>query len=56
MENWEEEEPKAIKRMDVMEALPNMNILNPLPDNPVLQILTKTGAQTANRRDCQNRR
>lgn len=41
-----EEEPKAIKPMDVMEALPNMNILKPLPDNPVLQILSKTGAQS----------
>ena len=56
MEDWEEEmmveeevlledEPKAKKPMDVMEALPNMNILKPLPDNPVLQILLRTGAK-----------
>ena len=57
MENWEEEmmaeeevlpeeEPEATTLMDVSGAVSNMNILKPLPDNPVLQILSKTGAQS----------
>ncbi|MBR3457915.1 MAG: hypothetical protein IKH16_07155 [Selenomonadaceae bacterium] len=40
-----EEESEAAKPMDILGALPNMNILKPLPDNPVLQILTRTGAE-----------
>ena len=40
-----EEEPEAITTMGVMGEMPNMNILKPMPDNPVLQILTRTGAK-----------
>ena len=56
MKNWEEdmmveeevlseEEPEATMPMGAMVEMPNMNILKPLPDNPVLQILTRTGAK-----------
>jgi|GEM_PF-3295974 len=56
MENWEEEmmveeeflpeeEPEATTAMDASGAVSNRNILKPMPDNPVLQILTRTGAK-----------
>ena len=41
-----EEEPEATMPMGVSEAVFNMNILKPMPDNPVLQILSRTGAKS----------
>ena len=57
MEEWQEpmmieeevlptEETLPTKRRGTVESMTDMDILKPMPDNPVLQILSRTGARS----------